>query len=206
MNDDEKASIPQHCIMTRAERTDIASAIRQRANLAKEYLGLRAAELRADFERQLATVYSYNTDEVWKRQHAIAESAVQAAQKIIADHNRELGIPLEFAPSIRMDWYGRAENAFKERRSELRKVAYKRIEAKEKQAKLELQRRSLEMQEHLLAGGLESEDAKQFLAAMPTPEQLMPVLQLAEIETATRKKDVVHYQIPPEPLTTEDEE
>jgi hypothetical protein len=41
------------------------------------------------------------------------------------------------------------------------------------------------VQTHLLAGGLESDKASAFLAAMPTAEELMPALSAGEIEAET---------------------
>lgn len=57
----------------------------------------------------------------------------------------------------------------------------KRVSDLEATARLEIERRSLEAQTVLLAGGLQTDEAKQFLAEMPTAEQLMPSLDMAAL-------------------------
>jgi hypothetical protein len=158
-----------------------------RERQAKDDATARAAEMKAEFERQIATAYSYNSDEIWKAATEDAEAAVREAKKKIAAQCRKRGIPPEFAPGLNLNWYGRGENALKERRDELRKAAYAQIEAMSKNAKLEIQRQYLTAHERLLAGGLESEEARAFLETIPAPAMLMPALKLPEIEAATKK-------------------
>jgi len=52
-------------MMIRRERKDLDRLSRDRERLAKA--AARAAELKADFEQQIATVYSFDNDSVWKR-------------------------------------------------------------------------------------------------------------------------------------------
>jgi hypothetical protein len=69
----------------------------------------------------------------------------------------------------------------RERRAELTRAAYRRIEEAQKQARLQIERSSLEFQTWLLAVGLESTDARALLEGMPKPEQLMPSLTVEEV-------------------------
>jgi hypothetical protein len=95
----------------------------------------------------------------------------------------QLGIPEAFRPRIGgVSWIQRGENAVAGRRTELRRVARSRIDALTAAAKVEIERRSVDVQTTLISGGLESEEAKAFLETMPTPEQLMPPVALTEIE------------------------
>ena len=66
--------------MTKGERDDLAKLIRQRERLMKTGASQRAAELLADFERQLGTIYSYDHDQTWKAAAVAAKQAVAAAQ------------------------------------------------------------------------------------------------------------------------------
>jgi hypothetical protein len=81
-----------------------------------------------------------------------------------------------------MGWYGGGENASRERRVELRKVAMTRIEAIGTRARAEINRASAEMQTELLTIGMSSE-AKALLDRMPSASALMPPLVVEEIET-----------------------
>ncbi len=168
--------------MTAAERNDLRSLIRQRARLMKTEVRQRRLELMADFERQLSATFSYDQDEIWKGAHSIAEQAVKDAQVVIEERCRELRIPKEFAPTIQMLWFGRGENAVKERRTELRFAAKARLDALEASAKTEIERVSVVGQTNLLADGLTTEAAQTLLEQMPSTETLMPVLELNQVQ------------------------
>ena len=168
--------------MTAAERNDLRSLIRQRARLMKTEVRQRRLELMADFERQLSATFSYDQDEIWKGAHSIAEQAVKDAQVVIEERCRELRIPKEFAPTIQMLWFGRGENAVKERRTELRFAAKARLDALEASAKTEIERVSVDGQTNLIADGLTTEAAQTFLEQMPSTETLMPVLELNQVQ------------------------
>src|SRR5688572_20805225 len=106
--------------MTKGERTELAKLVRQRAKVAKDQAAQRAAELRADFEQQLAAIYKPEDDPIWKQLHARALDVVVEAKEQLAERCRELGIPKSFAPDLNLHWFGRGENAVAQRRSELR--------------------------------------------------------------------------------------
>jgi hypothetical protein len=152
-----------------------------RAKVAKVEAASRSATLKAEFEQQLAAEYSYD-DEVWKQAHADAHSAAKQAQEIIARRCEERGIPRWAAPSLNLYWHGRGENAVKSRRQELTKVAHSKIDQREKEAKLAIDKASVETQTKLLVASLECSEAQAFLAAMPTVAQLMPPVSLQEVQ------------------------
>jgi hypothetical protein len=182
--------------MTKAERADLARVIRGREKLAKAAATERAAALRADFEKQLASIYDYNDDAVWKEivrtaTTLISDARAQAAARL-AERCEALGIPARFAPEFHADvkWYGRGENLLAGRRTELRNVAVSRIAALEKAAHVAIERQALEIQTRLLAGGLSSPEARAFLESLPSADALMPPVALAELEAGleTRKE------------------
>ena len=169
--------------MTSAERSDLIKVVRQRERVAKAGAAQRAAELVADFEEQLARRYSFDEDEVWREAYQAANEAADEAQQKVVARCEELGIPAEFAPEIHRPWWrSRGENAVAGRRAELRRVAATRIAALEKAAKAAIERRSLDVQERLIVGGLASAEARGFLDSIPAVDSLMPPLRLAELE------------------------
>ncbi len=170
-------------VMTRRDRDDLAALVRRRERVAKTAAAQRSAELMADFEQKLAAVYK-STDDAWRDITETAKRVVADADAQVAQRCRDLGIPETLRPRLDLSWYGRGESASKERRAELRKVASSRIAALEKQAKTTIERQSVDVQTQLLAGGLESADARRFLESMPTVETLMPPLNVAELEAA----------------------
>ncbi len=168
--------------MTSRERSEPAQLCRKRERVAKTMAAQRSAELLADFEAKLAREYAWSERENWEEAMRRAEGLVDDLNAKIVEDLREMGVPPEFAPGASLGWSRRGENVSAGRRAELRKVASTRIDAMEKAARTEIERVSLETQTRLLAGGLESDEAKRFLDAMPTAESLMPTLEVSEIE------------------------
>ena len=174
--------------MTKGERSELMSLIRKREKVMKSAACERAAKMLAEFEAQSARIYNFNDDEVWRRATVEAEAAVAQAQKLIASRCAELGIPEEFAPSIRFAWYGRGENAVRDRQEELRRAAKAKIAAIEQEAMAKIEKMSLEAQTDLLATGLESDAAKLFLGSMATVESLMPSINAIEIKDQVEER------------------
>jgi hypothetical protein len=81
--------------MTNGERSELISLCKQRAKLAKQMASYRAADLRADFEAQLAAEYAWDDDEVWAEARRIADEATADANTRIVERRRELGIPAQ---------------------------------------------------------------------------------------------------------------
>lgn len=186
--------------MTKAERADLCTLIRRREKIEKTATAQRAAELRSDFEAQLAAIYSFDQEENWKAAHAAAEAAEKAGNQAILKRCKELGIPKEFAPSISCAWYGRGENSTSKRRAELRQVAVTRIAALEKQARTAIEKRSVELQEEVIVNGITSDAALSFLAKLPKVQDLMPVIEVRSLfkDKASAQLHQLHVVRPPE--------
>jgi hypothetical protein len=164
----------------------------------KTAAGQRSAELLAEFEQQLASIYSYDQDEIWKQATEAAGKAVAKAKAQIAARCKELGIPARFAPTVEWGWRGRGENAVAERCGELRAVAKTRIAVIETAAFVKIEMSCLDAQTQVIANGLSSEAARSFFEAMPNVEALMPPLEFPAIEAmlqsrlANRKHSISH--------------
>ncbi len=167
--------------MSARDSRDLAEHVRRQERLAKAMVGSRSAELMADFEDQMARIYSFDEQKTWAEAMKAVNEATEIAKAAVAARCEELGIPPQFAPTIRSYWFSRNENAVAERRAELRKVAQTRIEAMGKAAKVEIERGSVEIQTQLLNGRLTSGAAREFLAAMPTAVDLMPRLNIGDL-------------------------
>jgi len=182
--------------MTAKERDELRKLLNARARVAKQMVAQRAAELRADFEEQLAARYDFG-HAAWADLTTEAARVVKEADLALAERCRLLGIPENFRPRLTVSWWQRGENANKERQVELRRVATTRLEALCQAARLAIDKRTLEGQTLLTHAGLTSEAAREFLNALPTPVALMPALDLAELDSAYPTKAI------PEP-TAED--
>jgi hypothetical protein len=167
--------------MLKSEREILLKLCREREQVAKKQTDVRAVQRTAEFESQLATDYSWDSDEILKE---LFEEAKAIERKLNERAVRILeaeGVPRAFAPSCYVSWSSRGMNASKNYCAELRRVFKAKNEQDTVQAKLKIQQTSLEIRTQLMADGLESAEAKAFLAAMPTPEQLMPVVTVEQV-------------------------
>jgi hypothetical protein len=168
--------------MTKGERDQLLQLIKKRERVMKTKAQERSAALMAEFDAQSAKVHHWDEDATWRRVMAEAEKAVEGAKVVIAVRCKELGIPVEFAPSLTLYWHGRGQNAVSERRAELRRAAKSKVEAIEKEALSKIEVLSLDAQTEIVAHGLESDAARAFLEKMPAVEALMPSFDVSEIQ------------------------
>jgi hypothetical protein len=176
--------------MTARERGDLCQIVRQRERLAKTAAAQRSAQLRADFEKQLQTSYSWDCDEVWSEMHKLAQEATRQARQRVIERGRELGIHDRFSPRIHVSWYSAGEQASNERRIELRRLAAKQIDAVEKKARVRIEEISVEAQTEIMAAGITSDEGRAFLERLPPIDSLMPPVEIGRVEAMleTEKK------------------
>lgn len=178
--------------MTRAERSELGQLIRKRERVMKSQATERAALMLAEFDAQSAQIYAFDDDAVWKESTLAAEKIVEESNKQIKARCRELGIPSEFAPSLDFGWCERGQNAVAGRRAELRRMAKSRIDAIERETHTKIERLSLTAQTEVIANGLESAAAREFLERMPSLETLMPQIDAKEIKKLSDQKHAKH--------------
>lgn len=183
--------------MTKSEREDLIRLIKQREKVAKTAAEQRSAAMLADFEQQVSALHAFANNDVWNAAAAtVAEAAKEAAQKIAAEADR-LGIPKEFQPQISFNWLRRGENAYAERRTELRRLAKAEIDALEKVARVQIESQSVAAQTEVIANGLSSEAAITFLNKLPPVETMMPALDVTDIQAklAAKARQKPGYQL-----------
>lgn len=176
--------------MTRGERADMAQLVRKREKVMRASARERSLALLAEFEAQMATIHSFDDDDVWAEAMKECGAAVEAARKKVAKRCKKLGIPDEMAPIIQFGWYGRGHTMLQERQAELRRVAKAKVASMEAEAFTRIERASLDAQEKILALGLESAAARSLLESLPKITDLMPPIEVGEIQLLleTKKK------------------
>ena len=167
--------------MSSAERLELGKLVRLRAKIARADIDQMVARQLAHVEQQLAAKYSAN-HERWAAITKNAEELVTKADAQVAKQCREMGIPESFRPKLELEWYARGENADKNRRNELRRVAETELEARAKTAKVEVDRNEARVLTQITADSLTSTTAQEFLRSMPSIDELMPTLSLKELE------------------------
>lgn len=171
--------------MTAAERSELAKLARLRAKVAKNDVEARIAVCLANFEAQVAAVYSEH-DKHWAELTEEAEAAVKRFDVELAQRCRELGIPERFRPRLELGWYGRGENGCQKRRAELRLVAESRLDAQARRAKVEIERAEADIIGKIVEASVTSAKAKALLENMPSAQHLMPELSLGDVEGRLR--------------------
>jgi replicative superfamily II helicase len=168
--------------MTKGERDDLVRLVKQREKVAKTAAEQRSAAMLAEFEQQISALHAFNDNAVWK---AATEAAIEAAKKaneeIMAEATK-LGIPEEFQPKLNYHWARRGENEYSTRREELRRVAKAEIDALEKVARVQIESASVSAQTEIIANGLSSEAAIEFLNRLPAIDSMMPALDVTQIQ------------------------
>jgi hypothetical protein len=168
--------------LSRNETHDLGMIIKDRSKVLKAHIEAEKATVLADFEKQIAAVYTFDQDEVWKAATLKALEVVREAQETIAKRCEELGIPKTFAPALSASWQGRGENALKDRRAELRRVAKAEVEAMAARAVVKVERESLDLRTQVVAMGLLSPEATTFLNTLKPVEEIMHRLDFANVE------------------------
>lgn len=166
---------------SKGERDELLRYSRRREAVAVEQAKARSETLLADFEQQLSATYK-SDDDRWKAIVAELSALAEEANAHILAICQEAGIPESVSPQMQLAWLARGENLFKERRAELRKAAQTRLDAEQRKAIAAIKGKCVEFEGFVLAGGLESDAARQLLDSMPTIEQLMPALDVAALQ------------------------
>lgn len=176
--------------MTKGEREELKRLARERARVAKHDAQRRTADLKAMFEHQLADAYSFNSEENWSNAVQIAREECAAAQERIEERCKEFGIPVAMHPLVQFDWQSRGPYAVAGQQQNLRRAAHHRIAAQERAAIAEIDRAALEIQTNLVRAGLTSDTAIEFLSAMPSVNDLMPPVNMDELEKPNERRQL----------------
>jgi hypothetical protein len=171
--------------MNNKEREQLIRLARLRAKQAITETAERAKILEAEAADLTAAEFAAR-DQLWADAVMIAEEAAAKANEVIAARCADLGIPAKHAPRLELGWSARSRDfdAYT-RRGELEKLAKKRLAALTAAAKSAINKGLLATETALIAGSLESDEARAVLAAMPTAEQLMPPLSLDDLGVTT---------------------
>lgn len=171
---------PLH-VMTKADRDNLARLARMRGKQSKAEAGLREKVLLADIEDLMTAEFSAR-DEMWAEAVALADKAAQEANAVIVARCAELGIPAKHAPGVAVGFRSRSSSfSDPSRRAELRKRAQAQLDALTTTAKTMIDAQTLKIETELIVGGLDSSQARAFMEAMPTVEQLMPAVSLDDL-------------------------
>lgn len=166
--------------ITKTERAELRSVVRQQFRVLKDEVGQRQAELEADIEKEIADSWADRDHRLAELRQAAADIAEEANQKLRAllrEHpDRErLNVERIAVPRI-----GRYEDD--QLRYRMRAAAKADLQARVGHALVKLGRQEADLLRQLAVGSLESDEARSFLTAIPSVAELVPASRLQEIE------------------------
>jgi len=168
--------------MTKSERAELRSLIRQRFRVLRADVDTRKAELLAELQARITARFA-EQDRAWSDAMYLIEEAAREANRKANDIIRGLGID-ELNIDVSKEYeVVSARRVAKPtgRRSEMAREGQARIEATVKAARLELDRQEADLLTRLVAGALESDEAQAFLGLIPTVSSLVPADRLLQL-------------------------
>jgi hypothetical protein len=173
--------------ITKGERAELRSLIRQRFKVLRADVEARRAELVAELEARISAKYA-EEDKAWADARFLIEEAVKEANRRANDALRPV-LPEKYADphqEYRIIQTPLLEKPTRER-STLRREGIARIDSQVKAAHLSLDRQEADLLTRLVAGALESDEARAFLGEIPTVSALVPADRLLELEQSLRE-------------------
>lgn len=175
--------------MSKGELTSLRTLVRQRIRVLRADVNQREAELQAELNASVKAQLS-GEDALWEQvAHGLQEVRLEAnrqandvMRKVLGDrwkHERALATVAEVSQVRAADM--RDNGAEVDTRANLLREGLANIRAKVKAAERRLEQVENELLTELTIGGLESDEARAFLARIPTVGELVPADRLREL-------------------------
>jgi hypothetical protein len=176
--------------LTQRDIDYIVRSLKADVKAAKARILSKAAGLKAAYEIQLNTIYPPDGDPVWNAAYAAAIRACEPHIKRVEERCAELGLGTRFRPSIYPPrWSYGDEQLFKDLRAERRRIAHAQIDEILKNDVTELEAKSSAAQKDIYINGL-TDAAREFMAQLPTIDQLVRPLQVDELAALIEGKSL----------------
>ncbi len=167
-------------MITKGERAELRSLIRQRFKVLRAEVEARRAELAVELEERITARFAAE-DKAWADGMYLIKEAAREANRKANDILRGLDIDA-MDTSLEYDIVGfRGIAKPTAERNVLLKNGTKRIEAQVKAALLQLDGQEADLLTRLVSTGLESDEARAFLGEIPTVSALVPAARLLEL-------------------------
>jgi hydroxylamine reductase (hybrid-cluster protein) len=167
-------------VITKGERAELRSLIRQRFKVLRADVEARKAELAAELQERITAKFAAE-DKAWADAMFLVGEAVREANRKANDVLR--GLDIDALDTSREYSIVIAKTIAKPvaERNILTRNGTTRIEAQVKSALLQLDRQEADLLTRLVAGALESDEARAFLGEIPTVSALVPADRLLEL-------------------------
>lgn len=171
-------------VMTKKDRDQLAQVAKMRARVAKGSIDQRELALKGQVEDELQALFeteSEMAERAMERARAVARTAQTELDAWLDEHE----VPARMRPQVGVADPSRryGDETIASRRAALRTLAAARVKALAAHAKVEIDRSCADTVTALIAGGLDSDSAREALDQMPTIDQLMLAPSVAELES-----------------------
>lgn len=175
-------------MITKAERAELRSLIRQRFKVLRAEVFQRKAELVAELEHGITERFA-DQDKAWHDAMFVIKQALDEANRKANDVMRGLveKWPTQYDKTLVGTYSTDLVQPTRERTT-LRYEGEKRIQAQVQAALLTLDQQEAELLTRLAMDVLESDAARAFLGAIPTVSALVPAVRLLELEQSLRER------------------
>jgi hypothetical protein len=170
--------------MSAADRRSLIGIAKGRAKLAKAAVVEREKILLNEIEESLTAEFRLR-EEVQADVIQMAKEAVAKLNEEIRGQARLLGADPRWAPQVNLPMYGLYDGRDDKAKEPARKLAATRLAALRAVANKAIDEGALNIEESLIVGGLESDEARALVESMPTAEALMPAISLADLGVKT---------------------
>lgn len=173
-------------MISKTERAELRSLIRQRFKVLRAEVEARRAELAVELEQRITDRFAAE-DKRWSDAMFLIAEAAREANRKANDILRGLDID-GYDSSRELDIVqARPIGKPTAERSVMLRNGTKRIEAQVKGALLQLDGQEADLLTRLVANGLESDEARAFLGEIPTVSALVPADRLLALEAQLRE-------------------
>jgi hypothetical protein len=170
--------------MTQAERRELRSVVKSQFKVLRAEVEQRRKELAAEAAEQVRRRYAASDKQVddlnWKIEQIIDQANKDVRDAVKAAQSESSGGQWAWSGPVRAP---RVQHE-REDRFALNGALSSGLEAQAKAALLTLERQESDLLRQLALGALESDEARAFLASIPSVGELVPASRLAEIEAA----------------------
>ncbi|TAM62853.1 hypothetical protein [Mycobacterium sp.] len=172
---------------TSAERTALLKLVARNTKIACADLDALAAAQYAEFERQMTKLWEaqeLGVQQLIAEGHELLAPVLAEAKRLVDERCEAMGIVAELRPrvdgGIALGWG--PERLSRERKTEIRRAAKAEIEARKRRAKTEVERARGKQETLILTGAIETAEGKAILESLPSADELLPALGVADVE------------------------
>lgn len=175
-------------MIAKTERAELRSIVRGQMKVLRSEIDQRRAELVADIDEQVAAQFA-DADRTWEGfMHEVHEATREADRRI---NDAAIAAGYQTKNGYEREYVTVARGVSKPTRSRdtMRVQAVRALDAQVAAARLRLERQEADLLKTLSVGALESDEARAFLAQIPTVGELVSAARLVELERAAEDPD-----------------